>query len=165
MNTLGQSIRHLLLLLLGVGCGIIERPEDTGASSLTQYTGEERYRFAYSPGTTDCTLIWTASGTPAPLNCPSCVFAFNITFTFQAEDSVDNGACQDRRFSFQETYVLVQEGGTEQLALWNDSAPEIIGSASFAESTGQFRYSYGDPGYTYGSYYYTQYTYGSAQIQ
>ena len=158
-----------LLLLLSAGCGIIERPDDTGAtaSDATDYAGEERYVLATSPGEeVDCALSWAAAGTRSSLACAGCTFAFDIEFTFDAAASVDNGACISRSFSFSETYLLVEEGGAQYIARWGGDAPEILGDASFDVASGEFSYSYQDPGYSYGYYYYyAQYTAGTAQVQ
>ena len=151
------------LLSLG-GCGIIERPDDTGAAA-SAYAGEERYRFAYSPGPLNCDLRWSVTGTPSTTTCPTCVFAFDVTGTFDAGASDDDGSCFSDSVSFSDTYVLIEEAGVYQLATVQGGQVLPFAEATYDPASGSFTYWYGNLGYSYNGYYYTQYTSGSAQIE
>ena len=153
-----------LIPILLTGCIELERPTDTGTSS-SAYSGWERYQFGNKPGALSCDLYWTVSGSSAIVPCPECVFAFDLDFVLEPEQSTDDGSCFLKQENHSLTYVIIEELGEYSVGTWSNGELYIFAPAELDEATGTFSYASGNIGYAYGSYYYTQYTSGYGLIQ
>ncbi|MFT4976046.1 MAG: hypothetical protein ACI8S6_001941 [Myxococcota bacterium] len=156
----------VLLLAALCGCGIIERPDtDLSSGDYTAYAGAETYTFASGPGAVNCELYWSAAGSPAATSCPTCVFAFDVAFTFDGDRSIDDGTCGTQQLDFSATYVLLDEADGYRLGTWTNGAITIFAEATF-DASGQLSYTGLTDAYAYGyGYYYTQLTAGYASVQ
>ena len=153
-----------LIPLLLTGCLEIERPTDTSTSS-SAYTGWERYQFGNKPGALSCDLYWAVSGSSKVVACPECIYAFDLDFILDTDQSTDDGSCFLEQERTALTYVIVEELGEYSVGTWSNGEIYVFAPADLDDSTGKFSYSTGNIGYTYGAYYYTQYTSGYGLIQ
>lgn len=62
--------------------------------TFTTFSGTAEWRWAWSkkPGDYACDLIWATESTGAQ-QCPGCDWAFDVTFTYQPDQSVDADDC------------------------------------------------------------------------
>lgn len=152
--------------------------DDTAAENpYTSYEGKEFFEYGYGPGAgfRNCSLEWDASGTPVSTLCEGCEFVFDVTLTYNADNSTDDGTCASLATDSTWTYAYTSDyAGYGPYALFYSStygAYYPFASASFDESTGEFAYVYGIKDYPYDyngqypGYYYTLYLSGYATVQ
>ena len=145
----------------------------------THWYGVERYAYDFSttPGNRECLVIWNVIGVPSTLECPDCLFAFDVTLYYDAANSTgsDNAGCfaEDQAFS----YGYIEDYyGFPALAFAYDYGGTIywigFADAEFDASNDTLKYSSGsyvDYAYSgyytgYVTYYYTRYYTGEAQL-
>lgn len=146
----------------------------------TAWNGVEMYEYARSDvaGALECEMIWSVTGTPSTLECPDCLFAFDVTLAYDAANSTATDDCahlaMELTFSygFIEDYygygypaiaIGVADGETGYWRAW--------GSANLDTKNDTLRYGGGviDSAYSgyytgYVTYYYTQYYRGEALL-
>lgn len=150
---------------------------DAGGSSSGggNYTGWENFKMAlagWSPGSYDCNMNFTLSGTPSSVSCSNCTYTFDMTITYSASGSVASSDCSTLTQTMVVPYGFVNNyNGTGQQALllydtgsWvvfaenGNVSYNMVDTVSFTSS--QFSYSMGYLDYyaystTYGYGYFT----------
>lgn len=165
----------------------IDQDCDGSDAAYIQYSGTERLELTeigQAAGVVPCDVRWNAQSTTGLTDCPGCLFAFQIGFTYDANNSTidpNGNVCGSyaTNFSYQYGYIENYDGaGNDALvwrhpndinwALWftngdlilSNSAPSVV---SFNGS--QFTYSTGYHDYLYQGNYFTNAVSGSGTVQ
>jgi hypothetical protein len=153
---------------------------DSDADVLyTGWNGVETYTYDYSlsPGNRECDMIWDTTGTPSALDCPDCLFAFDVTLTYDSANSVSSDNCSGLAGDLEYSYGYVEDYyGYPALTFAYDYYGTIywfaFADAEFDSSNDTLKYSSGayiDYAYNgyytgYVTYYYTRYYTGDVQL-
>ncbi|MBK9646252.1 MAG: hypothetical protein IPO67_14055 [Deltaproteobacteria bacterium] len=123
-------------------------------------------------------MIWNLIGAPSTLECPDCLFAFDVTLYYDAANSTgsDNAGCVAEDLAFSYGYIE-DYYGYPALSVGYDYAGSTywyaFAYAEFDASNDTLKYrstrSYVDYAYSgyytdYVTYYYTRYYTGEAQL-
>ena len=157
---------------------------DTDADSdadvtYTDWNGVETYSydFSLSSGNRECEMIWNTTGTPSTTDCPDCVFAFDVTLTYDSANSVASDNCTGLAGDLEYSYGYVEDYyGYPAITFAYDYYGTVywiaFGDAEFDASNDTLKYtsgSYIDYAYSgyytgYVTYYYTRYYTGDVQL-
>ena len=164
----------------------IDQDCDGSDATYVQYSGTERLELTEvgQARRRPCDIQWTAQSTTALTDCPGCLFAFQVGFTYDPNNSVvdpngNNCGAYAVNFSYQYGYVENYDGIGNDALVWRRSqqqyldfvvykwrsdpptaAPSVV---SFNGS--QFTYSTGYHDYLYQGSYFTNAVSGSGMVQ
>ena len=153
----------------------------------TSWSGEHVYeQGVYTvPTQRDCEFYYSSSSDTrtSTAGCPDCDFAFEVTLTYDAAASSDNGSCGDlvhwsgdpmassTTYSYGYTTDYYDYYGPSWMMKLGDYwyamsliSPQV-GVVELDESTGYFRYTYGNKDFEYGGTYFTYYHHGEAYVK
>ncbi len=147
--------------------------------TYTAWDGVETFAYdvSLSPGNRQCDMIWNTTGTPSTTDCPDCLFAFDVTLTYDAANSVAGDSCSSLASDLAYSYGYIEDYyGYPTLAFAYDYGGTIywigFADAEFDASNDTLKYvagSYVDYAYSgyytgYVTYYYTRYYTGDVQL-
>ena len=162
----------------GKMCHFVKQAADAD-TDYTNWAGYETFSYGWvtTPGTTNCVLYWDTSGTPWERRpCADCDYAFDITSTYNAAMTVDDGTCTsmatDFSFGYGVAFDYASAYGTGDWLFYYSADSHNWGL--FAEivwnsASGELSYSAGIEDldltdYNYPGYYYTSLWAGEATL-
>ena len=177
-----MTLRHTARALPAVlGLAACPGNGDGNTKAFNTWDGEERYLYGYSASAEDlsCDMLWVATGVPSSkVGCRECLFTFDVTLTYDATRSSEDGTCTELAIDTTFTYAFQPSSGIDRYAGAGPQTGAIgtfysgyfveLGQASFDASTGSFSYRWGETDNLYydGNYgYYTDLHVGTATVQ
>ncbi|MBK7758493.1 MAG: hypothetical protein IPI35_19280 [Deltaproteobacteria bacterium] len=128
------------------------------------------------PGNRECDMIWNVTGTPSTTDCPDCLFAFDVSLTYDAANSTASDACSGLAGDLAYSYGYVEDyygyGPSRVGRYYGTYGWSSFANAEFDASNDTLKYSSGsyvDYAYSgyytgYVTYYYTNYYTGDVQL-